>query len=311
MRHLLLIAVLIINHCYAQESFQAVAKVHYMFKHINDTTQPENFLRDEVVTYIGQEGSYYTSYSSTRRSEQINAMMKDPGFDGNINIPRNTTDITESYLFKLLDEEFQEIRQLVSDRYIIDIDFPEQDWAIEDETREIGGYLCQKATTRFKGRDYTAWFTTELPFSYGPWKLHGLPGLILEAYDNKKEVVFEYNGFDKDLGDSPIALASRAGKVHRVTLAEFLKQKEAFDANPQAFISNRLGGSTTVSEVPTSSGGTARIVVGGSFTGSPSSSGRAAETAAVNRIRSINVNSQGDGSYNPSRNTNNPIELEP
>ena len=53
------------------------------------------------------------------------------------------------------------------------------------------GYSCQKATARFRGRDYTAWVATDIPISNGPWLLGGAPGLILEAYDAKREYIFE------------------------------------------------------------------------------------------------------------------------
>jgi hypothetical protein len=43
-----------------------------------------------------------------------------------------------------------------------------------------------EATLNFAGRAYTAWFTPDLPASFGPYKFHGLPGLILEIYDSKK-----------------------------------------------------------------------------------------------------------------------------
>jgi GLPGLI family protein len=66
-----------------------------------------------------------------------------------------------------------------------------QDWQIEEDTLTIAGYLCQKATCRFRGRQYTAWFAPDIPINNGPWKFGGLPGLILWVYDKDNHYVFE------------------------------------------------------------------------------------------------------------------------
>jgi len=51
------------------------------------------------------------------------------------------------------------------------------------ETKKIGNYVCKKATTYFRGRNYIAWYAVDIPTQFGPWKFNGLPGLILEIYD--------------------------------------------------------------------------------------------------------------------------------
>lgn len=77
-------------------------------------------------------------------------------------------------------------------------------WEITKETKQISNYNCIKATCRFRGRNYTAWFTPQIPISSGPWKLQGLPGLILQAgsEDNQvqfilKKIQFPYSKIDK------------------------------------------------------------------------------------------------------------------
>ena len=56
------------------------------------------------------------------------------------------------------------------------------EWKPSKETKTILGYTCHKATCSFRGREYVAWFTREIPFKAAPWKFHGLPGVILEVY---------------------------------------------------------------------------------------------------------------------------------
>lgn len=63
-------------------------------------------------------------------------------------------------------------------------------WNLQKDKKTIVGYECQKAVGNFGGRTYEVWFAAALPYTMGPWKLGGLPGLILEAKDSKNEVIF-------------------------------------------------------------------------------------------------------------------------
>lgn len=69
-------------------------------------------------------------------------------------------------------------------------DTPTFDWKITSQQEMIAGYLCQQATTTFRGRQWTVWFTEEIREDVGPWKLSGLPGIILKAKDSQGEYMF-------------------------------------------------------------------------------------------------------------------------
>lgn len=272
----------------AQE--KAVAKVHYIFKHVNDTTLQDNSLRDEVVTYLGRSSSYYTTYSATRAQEEMEKQISDPEFDGNLQINKNVTSVRESYLLEFAEQNAQEVVTVASDKFRLEGVYPAQDWEIEEEVRTIGGYSAQKASTTFKGRDYTAWFTTELPFPAGPWKLNGLPGLILEAYDANKEVVFEYSGFDK-MEDHELYIVVPDGTLES-TKEEVEKLYKAYRANPQAYSQTKRSGRSVAP-----SGVQAVGVVPKAAPMDP------------NKLKSIEIKNADD--YKPSSDTNNPIELIP
>lgn len=64
-------------------------------------------------------------------------------------------------------------------------------WEITDSVMVIDGINCVKATADYRGRKWTAWFAPEIPFNEGPWKLWGLPGLIVRAYDSRGHYRFE------------------------------------------------------------------------------------------------------------------------
>lgn len=63
-------------------------------------------------------------------------------------------------------------------------------WDIKNKKKEILGYTCTLAESFFRGRTYQAWFTTQL-IAGGPWKLDGLPGMILRADTKDGYISFE------------------------------------------------------------------------------------------------------------------------
>ncbi|MDO3424836.1 GLPGLI family protein [Chryseobacterium sp. APV1] len=64
-------------------------------------------------------------------------------------------------------------------------------WKIFPEKEKILNFLAQKATTKLYNRKWTVWFTTDIPIQDGPYLLHGLPGLIVKAEDEKKGISFQ------------------------------------------------------------------------------------------------------------------------
>lgn len=68
---------------------------------------------------------------------------------------------------------------------------PLLDWELLDGDTIVCGYACQRARTSFRGRTWMVWYAPELPYQDGPWKLSGLPGLIVKAYDTEGDFFFE------------------------------------------------------------------------------------------------------------------------
>lgn len=95
-----------------------------------------------------------------------------------------------------------------------------QNWVITDSISNINGYDCQLATCSYHGREWQAWFSTELPWHDGPWKLSGLPGLIVSASD--AQGFYQFNL--KDIYPISSPLKPWAKKPKKTTREKFLKE---------------------------------------------------------------------------------------
>lgn len=122
-------------------------------------------------------------------------------------------------------------------------DMPELDWELTDSVTNVLGYECQGARCRFRGREWTVFYTEEIPLSDGPWKLHGLPGLIMKASDEKGHYSFECIGI-KSKADRPITVYQVP--FNTVTRDAYYDTKHRYDVNPYGYYEATTGGHITV-----------------------------------------------------------------
>lgn len=202
---LTLLTAAIILAAFAQQPDKALAKVSYTFIHLNDTTHRNRLYTENMLLIIGKNASVYTSYdkinqnaimkkqmgaSMTERMGSIDLSLADIG--GKMPPP---VSLTNYYFFTKENKLFTE--EPLFNVYLTAEEAPKINWNITKDTLSFSGVKCQKAFASFKGRNWIAWFAPDLPFQSGPWKLHGLPGLIIEAYDANKEVQFKFAGIEK------------------------------------------------------------------------------------------------------------------
>lgn len=119
---------------------------------------------------------------------------------------------------------------------------PALDWVFRnEETDTIIGYECRKATTEFAGRQYTAWFTPEIPLPFGPYKFGSLPGLILKIEDGERQFVWEAVGFQRT--KSPIMeYTYQDNNDKQCSVSDVDKTLARYFNSPVGFLIASLGG---------------------------------------------------------------------
>ncbi|MEO7531473.1 MAG: GLPGLI family protein [Sediminibacterium sp.] len=236
----------------------AVASVRYTFTHINDTTQPENPNKENTILYLGKNMSNYTNFD---RAELIRTtgspfgrvmMSKNGGPQTPVEMPPlspeklNEWSSIGNYFKDFGNSKIFYIANPGGKLTAIEESMPTINWVITQDIKEIMGLPCQKATADFKGRTYEAWFSSQLPYSNGPWKLGGLPGLIIEASDTKKEVIFKMVSFE-NANDTQVAIEIPPAAT-KTSPKEYKQYQEALEKDRQAMIgSSSVSGGMAVS----------------------------------------------------------------
>jgi GLPGLI family protein len=182
---------------YAQQSYPTLIKVQYNFIHVRDTTQRGKPYTETMLLVAGKDASYYTSFDRIEQTTNMALTMiknRKTGIQGQF--PTGKPNSQTNYYTFAKEHKFINYEQM-GINYLVEGDIEIINWKILKDTSNFSGIHAQKATATYKGRNWIAWFAPELPFANGPWKLGALPGLIVEAYDDKNDVQFKFGGIEK------------------------------------------------------------------------------------------------------------------
>ncbi|MCQ9638956.1 GLPGLI family protein [Chryseobacterium sp. WG14] len=158
----------------------------YEYNFIPDSNHKEEVKKEMMLLDIDKKGSSYYSHDkfvadSIGRAE-LERQLKSGG--GNISVNRREKSGQVSYKVTKEYPDFKTslFKNISTDKYKVKED-KKPEWKILPDKQKIGEYNAQKAATSFGGREWTAWFTTDIPFQDGPYKFYGLPGLIVKIED--------------------------------------------------------------------------------------------------------------------------------
>jgi len=117
---------------------------------------------------------------------------------------------------------------------IVSDTFGDIDWTLHPERRRFGQYEAYRATGDYRGRSYEVWYCPDIPVPSGPFKLGGLPGLIVEAVSTDSKVKFLFDRLEISNQVRDIVMRPPAGgKDLAMSYAEYIHQELIFNKNEE------------------------------------------------------------------------------
>ncbi|NOX45393.1 MAG: GLPGLI family protein [Chlorobi bacterium] len=166
--------------------------VTYTLDYLMDTTNP-NFIRNaDMLLFLGENSSKFIGkekYISDTIMRKITNTDEFQAFlmDRNRPFPKFSYAIFKNYPTK----KITFIEHIIGGTFKFEEDLDLFNWQLSNDTATMCGYKVQKASCDFGGRSWVAWFSPEIPYSDGPYKFNGLPGLIVKIGDTREHYVFK------------------------------------------------------------------------------------------------------------------------
>lgn len=216
---------------------EALFTARYEMTMLHDTVKPDSRQEETMMLKVGKTASQFYSYTKYMADSLIaDARSKGAG-------PETMTEIVKQYVPKITYQIFKNypsgkvttLDRLAMSNFRCEEENEKPVWNILPDTMTLMTYPCQKAVCHFKGRDYEAWFTPDIPRSEGPWKLYGLPGLILKVRDSEGHYTFECTAISNNQGETITYGGKEFEPLSRKDLNKVYKR---YVADPVGFISS-------------------------------------------------------------------------
>lgn len=190
-------------------------EIIYELEFVDDSLKPREKLVDLQVLQIGANSSKYFS-KLLFRNDSLNTVLVKNNATNILSEPNNAA------LYEVIRDRKEKTMTIThrSDDIVFRYSeaIPNITWIIHNENKKILNYTCQRATAKFRGRIYEAWFAPEIPLREGPYKFGGLPGIILEMADSRKHYVYKCISLRQPKTIEPL-------KIRNWTYAETTRQK--------------------------------------------------------------------------------------
>lgn len=226
-----------------QFQYRVIYDLHYQ----TDSTDVDSRKTEEMVLYLGDNFSRFSSLGKTIQDslqKSLNGSTFNPADFQRIQSQMPKTNFNYNIYKKRPEGKTFYTEEIVMDNFEY-IEDGKLNWNILPQVDTLGGYPVQKAKVTFAGRNYSAWFAKEIPIPDGPYKFHGLPGLILKISDAKNHYVFELAEFKRI--PQPFPFAFNEKNYIRTTKNQFLKAKKEFERDRITYMNNMPGVSISVS----------------------------------------------------------------
>lgn len=184
------------------------------------TDAVEDYTTKSVLNF-NHKGSLFQTFRNDKHDDTPSKRSIGENGETNIRIYKDSENKPAYFIDKknnLLITKVRKFEQL----YLLTEQIPVIKWDLKQEYKEVSGLNCQKAIGSFRGRNYIAWFTDDIPVNLGPWKLNGLPGLILEAEDNQG--IFSYRATKIKLDEDEAIKIDIPDIRDAVTLKKFITE---------------------------------------------------------------------------------------
>jgi len=232
---------------FCQNIDTAIAKVFYTLKHQQKINNKDRFYNENMILLVGKKTSLFKSYERMIQSENVAKNIEEqiknwtgPRAPRTI-LPNNLSAFSTQEVLQSPQNKTIKTSEYLWLNYCYEEPLVSINWKLLPERKQLNGIDCQKATAVYRGREWIVWFAPEIPLETGPWKLYGLPGLIIEAHDKNNEVQFLFAGLENLNNKQTDAVLVRLPlKVVSTTLNDINKLKEVMYKDPSGFTNTQM-----------------------------------------------------------------------